>query len=243
MLELIIIPLVVSLLSSGFAIVFEHYVVVPHKDGKITTQWKIPLSVKFIVAQVAGIIAFELLLRTIFPNLGGYSDIAVRYLNDPGVTFAGVFYICLASIGLTANSTNKWAIFFGIFIIPIVALNWWSYTYLGHISGWLPKIKSTLIPFVHNILLLWLFVGLSMVLEKAVAVLIIALAIFPINALFLTTQTTIHDAWLGAGLTSLFAALVISMNLRDEEHERQYRQSKGQGLSKKPLVDSDDSLD
>lgn len=110
----------------------------------------------------------------------------------------------MTSILLTYSSKSKWIVLIGLHIIPYVFCLLWSFNYIHEFqSGYLyARHKESILPIVHNVLMIWLYFGFYRTLETPTPFIILALCIFPINALFMLTLTSTLEAWAGSAITS-----------------------------------------
>lgn len=225
MLDSIVYPIITGVVGGVIAVIVEYFVVAPFKERK-TGKWNLPLSAKFIFLQFACIVGYEMLLKPLFPT----AQISLSgILSDVNIAFAGVFYLCMASILVTAYSANNWIIFTGCFVVPSSLAYWWVFKYWSNLEGFLLNHKSaTFVPIIHASSILWLCFGLLMVLEiKPSTIKLMALIIFPINGLYFLAMIIPLEAWVLAAIIS--GALLAMANIEESEiaYRQQHRQSRG----------------
>ncbi|MES2516665.1 MAG: hypothetical protein V4585_01075 [Bacteroidota bacterium] len=217
MVELLIYPIITGIVASIFSVVFEYYIIIPNKEKgneeSNPSLFNPSLSLKFILTQFAGIIILELIIRTFFPKFNISTELLGGVLKDSNITFASIFYVCITSILLTFQSKSKFLCFIGTHLIPYLSLAWWTFTFPNVFkifeSSHSPE---TTLPFIHNILLCWLFYGLNVFLKNLDILAILAVILFPLNALFMLNYTTVTNvgAWGGALFTTVGMFGIIS---------------------------------
>ena len=236
MIELLIYPIITGIVASIFSVIFEYYIVIPSRESKETNvgTFNLPFSLKFILAQFAGVIIFELIIRTFFPKFNIPTELLGGILKDSNITFASIFYVCFTTMILTIESKNNTVFFIGIHLIPYLCLTWWTFTFNDifrvsdssfHFNPLNPHSSTeTLLPIFHNILLCWIFYGLRVFLKKLERLAFLAIIIFPLNALFLLNYTSALGSWVGALITTAVMILIlreenISLNKKEKEHK------------------------
>jgi hypothetical protein len=217
MVELLIYPIITGIVI----VIFEHYVIVPNKENEDTnsSSFKTSLSLKFILAQFAGIIIFELVIRTFFPKLNISPELFRGVLKDSNITFASIFYVCITSILLTFQSKSKLLYFIGTYLIPYLCLAWWTFTFPNVFKIFeSTRSPETAMPFIHNILLCGLFYGLTIFFKNLDIFTILAVIVFPLNALFLLNYITAFDSWVGALFTMVFMLGIINIISKERNY-------------------------
>ena len=163
MVELLIYPIITGIVASIFSVIFEYYIVIPNRENQDSNTDKLNLSfsLKFILAQFAGVIIFELIIRTFFPKFNIPTELLGGILKDSNITFASIFYVCFTTMVLTIESKNSVLFFIGIHLIPYLCLTWWIFTFSQifkisdssyNFNPFNPHNSTqTLLPIFHNI--------------------------------------------------------------------------------------------
>lgn len=239
MIELLIYPIITGIVASIFSVIFEYYIVIPNKENQEenTRTFNFSFSLKFILAQFAGVIIFELIIRTFFPKFNIPTELLGGILKDSNITFAAIFYVCFTTILLTIESKNNVLFFIGVHLIPYICVAWWIFTFT-HIFKIYDSFftlnpsnfahsTETLLPVFHNVMLCWIFYGLRVFLSKIDGLAFIAIIIFPLNALFLLNYTSALSSWGGALITAIGMVLIVrEENLSLKKNEKVQKTTK-----------------
>ena len=183
MIELFIYPTITGIVASIFSVIFEYYIVIPNREKRneevIPRSFNPSLSLKLILTQFAGVIILELVIRTFFPKFNISTELLGGVLKDSNITFASIFYVCITSILLTFQSKSKFIYFIGTHMIPYLCLVWWTFTFPNVFKIFeSTHSPETSLPFIHNILLCWLFYGFSVFIKNLDILAILAVIIF-----------------------------------------------------------------
>lgn len=219
LLEFLLFPLITGLVASLCSVLFEYYIVIPKREieSKLNSDNNIPFSIKYIFIQFAGIITFEIIIRVLFPKLTIPQESIINAIKDIHIAFAAIFYISFASILSTFNSKSKVLSFVGIYLIPFIVSIWWAYYFIKSTKSFNDKYE-TILPVIHNGLLIWIFIGLKDLISKKI-ILILPIIFFPINAFLLLRLTTDFSAWGSSLVTSILMIGIMASIIHDRESE------------------------